>query len=148
MESAEARRLFREIERGEAASWLHFARRRRWQPLVFGVWAGMFVLSTALDGAARSLAALALIAAPLAYVARDRQRREVYPQGRMPRELRRSTWALVVLSPAVALLAFVVHVTAGTWLAAAATAVATVVAAEVYGRLYSADAEQVRRRLA
>ncbi len=148
MESDEARRQLHEIERGEAASWLHFADYDRWQPLAFGVWASTFVLSLGLlDGSPRSLATLALITAPWAYVAWDRQRRAVYPSGPMPPELRRSTWALVALSIVVAILSSSVYFAAGAWAAALAAGVATAGAVELYGRVYAADAERVRRRL-
>jgi len=149
MESHEARDQLHEIERGEAASWLHFAGHERWLPLGFGTWAGTFVLTMGLlDGALRSLAMLALIAAPLAYVAWDRARRPVYPQGPMPHELRRSSWALVVLSLGIALLSPSVYFAAGVWVAAATTALATAPAVELYGRIYASDAGRVRRRLA
>ena len=149
MESDEARRQLHEIERGEAASWLHFAGHEWWQPLGFGIWSAAFVLSLGmLQGPPRSLVTLALIAAPLAYVRWDRQRRAVYPQGPMPRELWRSTWALVSLSIAVALFSPSVYFAAGAWVAALATGLATAAAVELYGRVYAADAERVRRRLA
>lgn len=149
MESDEVRRQIREIERGEAASWLHFAGHEWWQPLGLGAWAGVFVLSMGLlDGGTRSLALLALIAAPLLYGEWDRRRRAVYPQSRMPREMWRSTAALLILSPGVAILAATAYFAAGVGVAAATAAVATTVLVELYGRVYVADAERVRRRLA
>ena len=148
MESDEARRQLREIERGEAASWLHFADHEWWLPVGFGIWAGAFVLSLGLlEGPPRGLATLALLAAPMVYVGWDRRRRAVYPQGPMPRELWRSTCALVALSIAVALLSPSVYFASGVWVAALATGIATAAAVELYGRVYAADTDRARRRL-
>lgn len=147
MESDDVREHLRHAERGEAAAWLTYSTHEWWQPLLFGAWAGAFVLGQSLAGGTSRLLSLVLALLPLLYILWDRRRRPVYPIGSMPREMRRSTWVLAALSAVIIGLTWSTYTAASPGVGAVVAAVSTAVALELYGRVYDADAARVRARL-
>ena len=138
----------READRGEVAAWAAYPADAWWRPVAIGLWAAAFVLAhhPALDGAG-DLARLGLVLLPLGFVLWERRHAGAYPQGSMPRELSRSTWALVnglAVTVAVSVAAYLVLPLGWAAVVAGAGAATT---AYGYGRTYRADVVRVRRRL-
>lgn len=149
MESNEVRAQLLASERGEAASWLAFAKVDWWMAPSVGAWAFVFVWVAGIaSDFVRPFATLALIFVPLAAAHWDKSRRGVYPSGSMPREFRRSSWALGALALSVAVVGGAVYFAAPLWLAALVVGLLAATVTEVYSRMYAADAARVRRRLA
>ena len=120
-----------------------------WWPVGAGAWAGAYTLALALlDGAARSLAVLGLVALVVLAMAWDRRRRGTYPTGRPPRELRRAIAGMVLGAAAVAALSWLVAERVGAWPAAAVAALGAWAVVSAYERAYARIAARVRERLA
>ena len=139
----------REIERGEAASWVVYPPTPAWWPVFFGLWSAALVLAIGLlDEKTRSLAQLGLVVVLLAFLAWDRRRRGTYPSGAPPRELTCAIVGLTAACLAVAGLAWLVAAQVNPWVAAVLAGVGAWAADAWYEHRYAAVAARIRERLA
>lgn len=138
----------REIERGEAASWVVYPPTPIWWPVSFGLWAAALALGIGLlDGAAQALTQLGLALAVGLMVAWDRRRRGTYPSGLPPREFYRAICWMLLGAAAVGGLAWLVGAHVSVWLAAAIAGVGSFAVICWYEREYAAIAAGIRERL-
>jgi hypothetical protein len=150
MESdAAAQELVRAAERGEAAPWVDYPPTPGWYPSAVGLWSAALVLAIGtLDGAARPLVALALVAVELLFLGWYRRYRGTLPSGWMPRELRPVAALFAVGLVVVVGVAVLVVAIGHPVLAAVATLLLTTPLVWWYERAYAAAAAATRARLA
>jgi hypothetical protein len=137
-----------EMERGELAPWVTLPPTPAWWAVAFGLWAAGFALVVGLlEGAAQSLAQLALVLVLFAAIAWDRQRRGTYPTGRPPRDFTRAIVAMLLGAAAVAGVSWLVGVQVNVWVAAAIAGVGSWAVVARYEHEYAAIAARLREPL-
>lgn len=144
----ELRQQLHEIDRAQAATWLHYPPTPWWWAPYFAAWTAALVLSVGyLPGWGSALANLALVAASGFLISYQRRHRGTWPTGSIPRELHRPLWTLlggsVVLAAVATALGFLVSV----WASAVVTGALVGALVWWYERAYARAAERARRRL-
>jgi hypothetical protein len=145
---SDPRQQLREIERGEAASWITHRPTPIWYAPFFAVGVGLLALAIGLlDGRERVAVQLAFILVMFALMSWYRRYHGTYPTGRAPREFRRSLVGLVVGALVVAGLAWAVGALVSVWLGAALATALTWLLLGWYEREYAVAAARARRRI-
>lgn len=142
------REQLRAADRGEAAAWLSWEPRFWQHTAFFTAWTVVFALNAGLAGGAGSATVnLLLTVAALGFLWAERRRAGTYPDGAMPRELRRPVAWSMALFVGVVLVTWALASTTPWWLLAPLAGVATFVAMWAYSRTYAAACVRVRSRL-
>lgn len=142
------REQFRELQRGEAASWVFYPPTPVWWPLGYGIWAAVFALVVGLlDGTGQAVAQLVLTLMIGVTVAWDRRRRGAFPSGRPPREFRGAILRMLLGAAVVGGLAWLAGERASVWIAAAVAGVGSFAVVSRYEREYAGIATRLRERL-
>jgi hypothetical protein len=149
MESDEFRQSLREVERGEASTWIDYPPVPAWWAPFFGLWTFVFGLNLAyVEGPTASLVDLALVVVTLGLVAWQRRTRGTYPTRRMPRELVPSLVGLLLGVAAIGLLGWLVGFLTAGWVAAIVAGLAAWALVARYEAAYARVAQKIRARLA
>lgn len=141
-----------EAERAEAAPWTDYPPTPRWYPPSVGLWAAaMTAAFTMLDGVARMVTIVVLIALEIGFLAWYRRYRGTMPSGllrSMPTEIAGAARHYLVAITVVALLVLAAGLLGPGWLGPALALVGVTAVLARYETTYAAAAAATRARLA